>query len=789
MFLNSKTVFFTRVLPAFCFALLLTACTIVRNPPKNQPFVFRNKVTLKGNVTKDEKIRLSEELNNYWDDSMKANRVQQLGFIYKLRNPPVFDTNNLARSKSYMNAYLNSQGYYYASFIPSHHFDTIKAQIRANVAYTISLGKSIMIDTVAYNMLDTTKQPIDSTLQKITMLQAKYGLIKKGNPYTKQIINSELDRLLNLYHQNGYYKFTREDMYALVDTLDSRFLKLVLDPLEQAQLIAAADKKRRENPTWGITIMQRMGRDSSATQQFHIGNIYYYPDLKDAYYNPDTIINNKSYKSATQKEMTIFYRDERIHFRPLREHTFLRNGDLYNEDLYYKSVSRLSQIGTWKQVDIKPSIRGKDSIDLYVFMIPEKKQGYTINQEFSKNTGDIGSGNLLGLATNLSYKNRNVGRQAIQSLTSLRFGVELNIDKKTATAAKQPLLQTTQVNLSQTYIFPRWVLPKTILNTLDNKRSLFNVAGSYTDRKTLYQLRSFVTSIGFEGIKGNNTYLFKLPNIELYKVDTLPGLDTLFKSNPFLRNSFKDGQVVGISFLWNKTFTSKRNPSKNHYIRFGYEESGWGINQIIGPTSHVFEYNKLEGEYRYIKNYRKTELATRFFTGVGLHSSPSMPVFKQYFMGGPNSMRAWGLRQLGLGSSQASDTTTGGYTDRFGDFTMEANVEYRFPLGTLAGIKIGSALYSDMGNVWNINKQAADPNASFDIKRLDKDLAIGVGTGIRVDFSYFLIRVDFAYKLKDPARLGNNGWMDFDHFEWTSVRQNGVRIKNYAFQLGIGLPF
>ena len=117
------------------------------------------------------------------------------------------------------------------------------------------------------------------------------------------------------------------------------------------------------------------------------------------------------------------------------------------------------------------------------------------------------------------------------------------------------------------------------------------------------------------------------------------------------------------------------------------------------------------------------------------------------------------------------------------------NLEYRFSLGVIAGVKIGSAIYSDIGNIWNLNSQPNTPNATFNIGRLDKDLAVGLGTGLRFDFSYFLIRLDWAYKLKDPAREHDNGWMNPKNFEWTSTRENGVHIKNYAFQLGIGLPF
>jgi len=791
MYFIGKKAFLIPLISAFCFTLLLSSCAT--NYPKNSPFVFENKITVKGNITKDEQKRLVVNLNNYWDDSLKALRTQQFGFFFKLKNPPLFDTANIIRSKNFMTAYLNSQGYYYPKFKSKYFYTHKKKEIRTTISFDINTGSCIKIDTISYNIIDTTNSPIDSTLQILTNAEINHSLLKKGIPYTKDAINNELDRLINIYHQHGYVKFTRDGLYALIDTLDHNMLLLTLDPIKQAELIAEADKKRKETPKWGIAIMQREGMDSSFRQQFHVGHLYYYPEIKDPYYNPDSVIKSTDYSVTNFKEMTMYYTDGLFGFKPLREHTYFRNKEVYNEDLYYKSINRLSQIGAWKQVDIKPVFRGKDSVDLYIFMVPEKKQGITIDQELSRNTGDIGSGNLLGIATNFSYKNRNIWKQAIQSLTTLRFGVELNLDKQLNSTSSNSILQTSQVSLSHTYSFPRIIQPFKnwhALSKLDNKRTLFTLAGSYVDRKDLYKLNSITANWGYQWSKGNNTWLFKPINIELYKVDSLSGLDTLFKTNPFLRNSFKNGKVAGISLSYSKTFISKKDPTKSHYFRLGYEESGFLINQFTNVANNVFEYNKIEGEYRYLKRYTKTEFASRLFTGVGLPiGTQTLPVFKQYFLGGPNSMRAWGLRQLGLGSSLASDTITNGYTDRFGDFTIEANLEYRFPVATFNGVKVGSAIYSDIGNIWNIKKQVDDPSATFSLNNLQKDLAVGVGTGVRVDFSYFLIRVDFAYKLKDPARLENNGWMKPSTFEWTSTRTNGTRVKNFGVQLGIGLPF
>lgn len=777
-----------------CFSLLLvlfSSCSIVnfttvKNPPANKAFVFDNKIELKGNISKDEKKRLSEELINYWDDSLKVPKIQQFGVFYKIKNPPVFDSANITRTVALMNAYLNSQGYYYATYADSVKIDTVKEQIRAKINMRIQVGKNITIDSVSFALGD-------STLQQLTKEKENSTLLKKGVPYTKGLISSELDRLVGLYRQNGYFLFTRDDIFAEADTTDPRLLELTLDPFKQAQLIAEAAKARRENPTWDITIFNRPITDSNRLKRYYIGQLYYYPETKMSDI-PDSLLKRTDFLETHRRNMTIRYKKGLFNYRPLREHTFLRNGTLYNENDYFKSINTLGQIGAWQQVDARPVIRGKDSLDVYFFLAPAIKQNFTVDLEGSRNTADFGLGNLWGISTNFAYNNKNVWKSAVQSLTTLRTGVELNL----LTSDKSRLLQTFLVNVGHTYAFPKLIVPFKnwrALNRLDNKKTLFSINGSYVDRRDFYKLRSLVTSWGYEWKKGNNTWLYKPLNVELYSIDTLDGLRRLFDSIPFLRSSFNSGRVISQSLSLVRNFINSNNPNRSHYMRIGLEEAGGLFSLFGGVRNQIYRYVKLEAEYRESIKMRKTELAFRAFAGVGYNygndtlRDRTLPFFKQFSAGGPYSMRAWGLRQLGLGSSKQSETSASAnsYRDRFGDFQLEANIEYRYPLGTIAGVKIGSALFADIGNIWNLKSNNVDPEAKFSFKNLGRDLAIGVGTGVRVDFSYFLIRLDLAYKVKDPARQYNNGWMD--QFQWTENRANGLKIPNYALQLGIGLPF
>jgi hypothetical protein len=773
--------------------LLVFNRTNVKNYPHNKPFIFGNKITVQGNFSKDEKKRLTTNLDNYWDDSLKVPKLQKAIFFYTIKRPPEFDTANIGRTQRFMNAYLNSQGYYYATIkdsVPP--FDTVKDQIRASIIMTINAGKNIKIDSIAYELTDSnhqTKQ--DTALQLLATSSLNKSFLKKGEPYTKQVISNELDRLVNLFRQNGYYRFSRDDIYALVDTTDEKLLTLTLDPFEQADLLAKVAAKRKENPTWNVFIKQKPLIDSSRIHQYHIDSIYYYPETKLTDI-PDSLIFQPGFKEERHRDITLRYTEGKFRYNPLREFTALRHDSLYNESLYYKTLNNLGKLGAWQQVDSRAVINDKDSLDLYFFLVPATKQNYTIDLEGSRNTGDITSGNLLGISTSLSYRNRNIDKQAIESVTSLRFGTEFNLDQFSVDSGR-----TFQVSLSHTYSFPKLILPRwglfrPFLRSIDNKRTVFSTSASYTYRTKYYKVRNVSTYWGYEWSKGNNNWSFKPLNIELYKVDTLNGLINLFSQNPFLRNSFRDGNVVGSALNYNRTFLNRNNPKESHLIRFAFEESGTLLSlfKFDKDGNQIFNYVKMESEYIFNHKYRKTEMAARFFAGAVLpKKGQSVPAFKQYFLGGPNSMRAWDLRQLGLGSSITSDTSNSGYSDRFGDFCLETNLEYRFTLWDAGSFKIGSALYTDIGNIWNFSKDPANPGAEFSFTRLGKDIAIGAGTGLRFDFTYFLIRLDFAYKVKDPARQHNGGWMDFKNFTWTDTRINGREINNYAFQFGINLPF
>ena len=110
-------------------------------------------------------------------------------------------------------------------------------------------------------------------------------------------------------------------------------------------------------------------------------------------------------------------------------------------------------------------------------------------------------------------------------------------------------------------------------------------------------------------------------------------------------------------------------------------------------------------------------------------------------------------------------------------------------LGVLSGGTVTStygfngAFFSDVGNIWFIKKGASpDPEEIFKLSRLADDLAVGLGTGIRMDFGYFVVRTDFSYKAKDPSPSTVHANVQNQWFGY-SIK------KGSQFQIGLSYPF
>jgi outer membrane protein insertion porin family len=790
LFRELKNISFFSRCSLFGLLFLLNACADIKKAaihdyPKQIPFVFDNKIIVKDAETKAILQDLSLNLNTYWDDSLKAKRVRQYGIFNTLIQPVVYQPERVSRTVNYMQNYLASVGYYHPDLNLITKIDTVKDEYRVRLTMSVKLNKKTIIDTVTYSLGNTK-------LEQIANDNKQNAYVQKGMAFSNESINNELDRLVNLFRTNGYFYFTKEKIFAEVDTINKSLMNLYLDPLEQVNQVEEAGKKKLENPRWKVSFQLR-NIDSAITKAYPIGGQIFYSDLS-LYENPDDVMakgrsNKKAYDDIVHEYNKPIFKSSLF-----EQQSIIHKGNLYNEQLFYQTLNNFSGLGAWQQIDAR-SIVKNDSITIHYFLVPNLRRSVSVDLEGSRNTAQIGAGNLLGLSTSFTYRDRNVQKKSIQSISNFRTGVELNLNNSNIT-------QTLLFNLGQNYSFPVLLIPfkqihKSIKNT---EKTNFSLNGSFIERLDYYRLKSFTSSWGYEWKntkKGNeNIFSYKPLNIEFYQLEKFARLDSLLILNPFLRSSFNDGNVISQTFNFVHSGPSARHPRVINYYRFGIEEAGGLVGLLPKVQQNIYRYIKAEMEMRKLIKFDYTELAWRIMGGWGNNYSndPSLggqlPFFKQFTAGGPYSMRAWGLRQLGLGSSLFYDTSSKSQNfDRFGDMQLETNLEYRFNIIQWGSYKIGSALFADIGNIWNSRDTKQDPNAGFELKRLYKDLAIGIGTGLRLDFNYFLIRVDYAMKFKDPSRENNNGWLDLHKMKWTEVKANGLRVNNYAWQFGIGLPF
>lgn len=759
---------------AAAILLGLDACGVIpKNYPKGTPFVFKTTIKVIGNFNDEERADLEDGLRGQLDDSLTVRSVSKL-FVREIRNPPAYDSTAVQRSVRFMQDLLGSQGY----FLEQIGYDTLtetvgKDQLRTSVRFYVTPGPQVLLDSVRYAIRN-------ETLQELTLSSLADSKLKKGDPFSKTTISAELDRLVDLYRNNGYLRFTREELLGVWDTLDARLLAPTIDPIEQLRILSEIESNKL-HPKANLEIRLRPGFDSSKLTKYFVGSIDIYPD-----FTSDT--------AGLKPELSTRSGLNLITYRPVfepgifREKIFFYKGERYDQRNYFKTLNQLSAMGAWRLINIEPRPRtGSDTTDLLIRLTPARKYSNNATLEGSSNQSLI-SGNLFGLALNLGLQNRNWARRAIQSNTSLRFGVETGRDR----VNDINFIQTRQLAITHNLYFPRaipranWLPPE----WRENFKSVlsFNVAN--TERRELFNLSSYSAAWGYDFRYRNALFTLRLPNIEYNAIARRSKLEELIAANALLKNIFVDGLISSVTA---GVLLSRQRDKRITNFRFNIEESGLLTGLIRNPLldSQLFRFVKVDLDLATKISIRRAAIAMRFFAGVGyefdntVHPNKrfNLPLYRQYFAGGPNSMRAWGLRKLGPGSSVQSYGSNG-LPERYGDLQLEANLEYRFPFFTIAGFKVNGALFTDIGNIWYV-KQAPGrkPEEVFSLGRLGKDLAVGVGSGLRIDFTYFVIRLDYSVKAKDPSpspvnAAYQNKW--FGYKRWSDMDQ---------FQLGINYPF
>jgi outer membrane protein insertion porin family len=766
---------------ALAISLSLFACTVSRKYPLRRPFVFATNIKVEGNLKPSEKQDLASRLANQLDDSLRVQVVSIAGVYRRVMTPPVFDSANLRRSIGFMVALLNASGYFTPTIKDTIRRDTLRFsrhperdQYRVRIDFHVWPGTQLKLDSIGYAL--TTPQ-----LQSLALQARNHSLLKKGIPYSKQVLSDELDRLVTLFQNHGYYKFSKADLYYERDTVLAGLLDPDIDPFQQAALLEKL-RQKREHPTMSVVVLQRPILDSSSIIPYTIGHVTVYPDLPIL--QEDTVIVS-NVDTSSARGFTIISRTNKFKPKTLIENIHLLPGQQYEYQKYVQTLNRFTQIGAWQQASMtfNPSDSSDSVLEATLRLYPNKKYEIAPSLEQSWNTNDIlSTGTLFGVGVNLAVNNRDAFRSAVQTTTNLRAGVEFGGN----------FIQTKDLSLSHAIAFPKPIGPAWITGLFpkDSARTVISGNASYTDRRLsneeeFFDVSSINGSFGYEWNIRNKSYLLRPFNIEytdLHKSDSFQRyLDTF----PSLNLAFKTGLVMSSQFVYNSV---KKHGNATDFFTGSAETSGFLLG-FIKPLNDgaLWRFIRGSAEYRRHWDWRTTELAIRFFAGAGLaYGKPgpeqeTLPFYKAFFAGGPNTMRGWTIRQLGLGSAKFYDTADGGILDRFGDIQLESNIEYRFPLGTILDFKLQSCIYADAGNIWDrhpIDTTPAQKGSDFQLNSFYKAIAVDAGTGLRLVFPWFIIRLDYAYKLKDPESI-----------YYSETWFHGLNLFKGQFQLGIGYPF
>jgi len=637
-------------------------------------------------------------------------------------------------------------------------YEIKKSKNTGFIKYEVTPGDRLHIQSVSFQKVG--EQKVDSLIQNYLKTQKP---IEKGAPFSLEKLKTTRSEISEYLKKNGYYYFTSSNLIFEADTLNTKF-----------QNKATLTLRIKENVS------------ELALVPYEIGEINVFPN-----YSLDTSEDTKNSDTTVLKGVR-FIQSENF-FRPdrLYPYLFIKEEENYSPEKEKWTNKRLNSLKTYRFVNIRyredsSFENGKGQLTTNIYLSPLSKRSFRSElQAVSK------SNNFVGPSLNFEYLNRNLFRGGEALRLSSKIGYEAQLNSGDISTN----LSSIETGISAELIVPRMISPFPIEEKFRYSipKTKFKLSYDLLNRAQWFNLNSFLAVYGFEW----NPNIFVTHNLNPVSINYInignesEAFLNLLESNPFLARSFEQQFIPGLnySFQWSQLV---RNEKRNRfYFAFSADFAGnaLALAQNIGGVKgndkkfwgqSYAQFSRFDFD---IRNYqdigKESRLVSRVFAGIGLPygNSVSLPYSKQYFSGGPNSVRAFRIRTLGPGNYQPQDQTDGtSFFDQAGDIKIEANVEYRFPL--ISYLK--GAVFTDAGNVWLKNDDGR--NGKFTSNWIN-EMAIGSGVGLRLDIEFFVIRLDVATPIRKPGPEGFQ-WQDTFEFGDKSWRQ-----ENITWNFGIGYPF
>ncbi|CAN5261817.1 BamA/TamA family outer membrane protein [soil metagenome] len=672
---------------------------------------------------------------------------------YKIGEPPIFITEADAnRSKLMMEKYLRERGYFGSEIT----YDIIEKENTVSVKYFMtSKGRHTIREVIL---------PPDSVtnVNKIIYDNQKYLKTKKGQMYWLQNLTDDRSTLSIAIRDSGYYAFSPDYIFYYVDTT-----------VGETQ----------------VDVYFNVAEPDSVTKhrQFFFRNVIIYPG-----YAVDAPNEGLAGDTVPFRKFTFIYPDTTKYIRltAVGRNLLTIPDERFSQTKHNHSVSKMLDLGVFKFVNIRYIQVGPDSLDVFIYMTPGNTQ--TITAEVNASTTTT---NFIGTFASVSYANRNILRGAEEMRLTLSGGIETQIAKSAAS-----FINTIQLNSSWEFSVPRFVVPWGIVANRAvqfTPRTRFGVSYNFQSRYQFFSLSSFGAHITYDW-RPDVKQRHQFSPLFVERIRTLniaPQFQDILDENPVLRSSFTDVFIIGFRHIYNFYNPNPKRPLDNYwyfngdmqlagnfFYLFGKLAQGTPDGQVQLTGVPVAQYFRIETDTRYYDVIsRKTQWVNRIIAGIAVPygNIETTPYIKQFFSGGSVGMRAFRFRALGPGSYDGNNSTSV-YPDQTGDIKLEWNTELRHTIYKF----LKGAVFMDVGNIWLLKDDPQRPGGQFS-KNFYKEFAIGAGYGIRLDFTFVIIRLDVAMPIRKPSLPEGDRWT-FNKMNW---REGDWRKDNLIFNIAIGYPF
>ncbi len=711
--------------------------------------------------------------------------------------PVIYDSALTRQSNEQIKGFLKNRGYFDAIVKDS----TIIKKRRAYITFSIRLNAPYYIENISDSIPD-------SSLKSIYKKYLEQSKLKAGLIYDTDLMEAEQSRVNENYRNLGYYRFTKKFVRFIVyDTLRTHkvHIKLIV-----------------ENP------------DSGEHQKYYIDSVVV--EIHTALGNLD---KHKVYKDTLKFKNNLFYFDPYHRYNPriLNNSIYLKYGSIFQNSDQSLTYRRLAQLGVFRLIRIdfeEFKQNSKNWLNTKIDLTESKKYGISLSGEGTLNQ------DFYGLNSSLTFSDHNFLKGA--ELFEFKVGGTYNNNLPSRTNIYNRTEFTTQASLQFPFLLIPFYSP-TMGKDGDIPHTKIIAGYSYVQQPSFNQ-REYSTSLNYQFLD-TKAKIHTITPIELSLINAFldPRIKAQFDStgNQSRLQSFTSSIIAGSAYNYEENGYLLRSHRDFIYFngrleavgnslslidRYISKKSARGNGEILGQP--YYRFIKPEIDLRWYKNINgQSQLIFRIAPGIAYAYGntdflKSVPYDRQFFVGGPNSIRAWSTRQLGPGAYLRPiplSTTPHQDTlailaselrglDQTGEVKIEGNIEYRFLISPdVFGRSLYGASFADFGNIWLLRPDPTRPNANITASNFFKQIAIGIGSGLRYDFGFFIFRFDLGLKIYDPVFSATDGWV-IKYFNSSVFKQNysntyggvlsnhqfinnnssfGYHFLNYNF--GIGFPF